>query len=129
MNSEKNTETKKGDDELRHFSGMVFVACMFIGGGIGLAFGRPDVGGAIGMGVGFLLMGFFRVKNVKPTPVTLSLPKAFGSLILTIIGILLILAGILIFYNPELLYPYLVGFALIIIGLMVLVSGLKPKKP
>ena len=30
------------------FAGLAFVACMFIGAGIGLAFDRPDVGGCIG---------------------------------------------------------------------------------
>jgi hypothetical protein len=44
-----------------------------IGAGIGLASHRPDVGGAIGMGIGFLLMAFLR--NKKITPITISLPK------------------------------------------------------
>ena len=130
MVGEKKGGDEKGElrrEELRHFSGLAFVACMFIGAGIGLVFGRPDVGGALGMGVGFLLMGFLRVKVIHPTPLTLSLPKTFGNLILTVIGILLILAGVLIFYNPQLLYPYLAGLALIIVGLIVLVSGLRVK--
>lgn len=29
--------------------GLAFVGCMFIGGGVGLAFGRAEVGGAIGI--------------------------------------------------------------------------------
>ncbi|MGB0391488.1 MAG: hypothetical protein ACPGRC_07450 [Salibacteraceae bacterium] len=37
--------------------GVIFVGCMFVGGGIGLFFGRPDVGGSIGMGIGFISMG------------------------------------------------------------------------
>ena len=37
--------------------GVIFVGCMFVGGGLGLLFGRPDVGGAIGMGLGFICMG------------------------------------------------------------------------
>ena len=42
-------------EEREHeFVGLAFVACMFIGTGIGLAFDRPDVGGCIGMGSNFL---------------------------------------------------------------------------
>jgi hypothetical protein len=40
----------------RAIGGLIFVGCMFIGGGLGLLFGRPDVGGAIGMGIGFISM-------------------------------------------------------------------------
>ncbi len=36
--------------------GVVFAGCMFIGAGIGMLMGAVQVGGAIGMGVGFLAM-------------------------------------------------------------------------
>jgi len=36
--------------------GLIFVGCMFIGGGIGMIFNHADIGGAIGMGVGFIAM-------------------------------------------------------------------------
>ena len=114
----------KDSHELRHFSGLVFIACMFIGAGIGLAFGRPDVGGAIGMGVGFLLMGLIRVKNVEPTPVTFSLPKNFGNIFLSILGVIVILVGISILFNPEFLYPYVASFSIVVIGLLILLAGL-----
>lgn len=108
----------------RGFEGLAFVACMFIGGGIGLAFGRPDVGGAIGMGVGFLLMAMLRAKKVEPTPITLSLPKSFGQLALSTVGVLVTVSGLCLLYNPELLYPYVIGAGIVIIGLLILLAGL-----
>ncbi len=41
--------------EEKSFSGLIFVGCMSIGGGLGLLFGRPEVGGAVGMGIGFFV--------------------------------------------------------------------------
>lgn len=37
--------------------GVVFIGCMFIGGGIGMLNNATQIGGAIGMGVGFIAMG------------------------------------------------------------------------
>lgn len=37
--------------------GVMFVGCMFIGAGIGMIYNKPHIGGAIGMGVGFIVMG------------------------------------------------------------------------
>jgi len=95
-----------------------------ISAGIGLAFGRPDVGGAIGMGIGFLLMGIIRTKRIKPTPVTISLPKSFGQIVLSIIGILVIVCGLCLWYNPKLLYPYVASIVIVIIGILILLGGL-----
>jgi len=112
---------EKKDKEL---AGLVFVACMFIGAGIGLLFGRPDVGGAIGMGVGFLLMGVLRVKRVKPSETVISLPRSFGQVALCLVGALMIILGLFILYCPEFIYPYLVGVGVIIIGFLIILAGL-----
>ena len=112
---------EKKDKEL---AGLVFVACMFIGGGIGLLFGRPDVGGAIGMGVGFLLMGVLRVKRVKPSETVISLPRSFGQVALCLVGALMIVLGFFILYCPELIYPYLVGVGAIVVGVLIFLAGL-----
>ncbi|QTN39824.1 hypothetical protein HZ996_11940 [Cryomorphaceae bacterium] len=37
--------------------GVVFVGCMFIGAGVGFIYHAIHIGGAIGMGVGFIAMG------------------------------------------------------------------------
>ncbi len=102
--------------------GLVFVACMFIGAGIGLIFGRPDVGGAIGMGVGFLLMAFLKGKEVRP--VKLTVPKTLPSISLLVVGALFIVAGVVMFINPELLYPYVAGIAAIVIGVLIVIAAL-----
>jgi len=38
-------------------------------------FERPKVGGAIGMGIGFLIMALIRVKTFEPSPITIQIPK------------------------------------------------------
>lgn len=113
-------EEEKGKD----LSGLVFVACMFIGGGIGLLFGRPDVGGAVGMGVGFLLMAILRGKRVRSSQAIISLPRSFGQVALCSVGALMIVFGFLILYYPELIYPYLIGMGVILIGILIFLAGL-----
>ncbi|ACB07217.1 hypothetical protein [Candidatus Korarchaeum cryptofilum] len=104
--------------------GLLFVACMFIGAGIGSIFGRPDVGGAIGMGFGFLLMALIREKNVEVTPLTISLPRTFAQLSLLVVGALMISCGSFLIYRPELIYPYLAGIGTILVGFLILLAGL-----
>jgi putative effector of murein hydrolase LrgA (UPF0299 family) len=41
--------------------GLVFVGCMFLGGGLGAWLGSPQSGWLIGMGVGFLGMALTRL--------------------------------------------------------------------
>ena len=108
--------------EKKEIGGLVFVACMFIGAGIGLLFGRADVGGAIGMGVGFLAMALLKSREVKR--VELSIPKTLPSIGLALVGLLFITAGVLMFISPELLYPYLAGIAAIILGIFLIVMSL-----
>ena len=47
-------EKKKSGSSI---GGVVMVGCMFIGGGIGMLCDKVPVGGAIGMGIGFIAMG------------------------------------------------------------------------
>jgi hypothetical protein len=41
--------------------GLVFVGPFLIFLGLGMAYGRPDVGALIGLGVGFLFLFYFKV--------------------------------------------------------------------
>ena len=58
-------EDKKKDPSA--IGGVMMVGCMFIGAGLGMLFNEVAVGGAIGLGVGFLAMGgiwaYFRDKS------------------------------------------------------------------
>ncbi|WML54884.1 hypothetical protein RCG17_09945 [Neobacillus sp. PS3-12] len=44
-------------------SGLVFVGCMFLGGGIGSLLGNTQTGWLLGMGVGFLGMAVTRLSG------------------------------------------------------------------
>ncbi len=106
----------------RHIAGLVFVACMFIGAGIGLIFGRPDVGGAIGMGVGFLMMVILRGKEIGR--VEMSIPRTIPSIALVVIGTLIIVAGLALILAPELLYPYIAGVITIAVEILIVLAGI-----
>ncbi len=45
--------------------GLFFVGSLFVGLGIGMYFGRPDVGVLTGLGVGFILMGLYYLLKKK----------------------------------------------------------------
>lgn len=53
------------NNEGSKIGGLVFVGCMFLGAGIGMYFGAVRIGGAIGMGVGFLAMALLIAKYKK----------------------------------------------------------------
>jgi hypothetical protein len=107
-------------------SGLIFVACMFVGGGIGLALGRPDVGGAIGMGIGFILMAFVKTRE---EPVEIKIPSSAYGYFLILLGIAFVVSGLGIIYFRDVLYPYMVGIFVILFGLwfVVMASGMLKK--
>ncbi|MEM2986571.1 MAG: hypothetical protein QXV60_00520 [Nitrososphaerota archaeon] len=122
--NEKNEKKK-----IEEFSGLLFVSSMFIGAGLGLLLGRPDVGGVIGMGVGFLLMGMIRIKVREVKPLEVTIPKYFGIIILFLIGVIFILAGISLYtlqieMIKEILLPYLGGTIIILIGLFFVLKAI-----
>jgi hypothetical protein len=107
-------------------SGLFFVACMFVGGGIGLALGRPDVGGAIGMGVGFILMALVKTRE---EPVEIRIPSSASAYFLLLLGLAFVVSGLGIIYFRDILYPYMVGIFVILFGLgfVVMASGMLKK--
>jgi tellurite resistance protein TehA-like permease len=106
--------------------GLVFVACMFIGGGIGLALGRPDVGGAVGMGIGFILMAFLRARE---EPIEIKMPSSASAYFLILLGIAFVISGIGLIYFPDILHTYIIGIFAILFGLGFLVmAGARLKK-
>ena len=55
------TETNTKDNS--SISGLAFAACMFIGAGIGALCNATQIGGALGMGAGFIAMILIKLKN------------------------------------------------------------------
>ena len=52
-------EKKKSKSDVA--GGLVFVGSLMLGIGIGLYYGRPDVGTMVGLGVGFILFGLIKL--------------------------------------------------------------------
>lgn len=114
------------DREKGRAGGLVFVACMFIGGGIGLAIGRPDVGGAIGMGIGFIMMAFVRHKE---EPMEIRMPSSTSAYFLILLGIAFIVAGLGIMYFPDFLHTYVLAVFAILFGIgFLIMAGVRLSK-
>ncbi len=105
-------------------SGLLFVALMFIGAGIGLLFGRPDVGGTVGMGAGFLAMALIkaRYREVKAEKTAVISPLA-GSLVLGLIGILFITTGLALLFNVQIPWRILGGLGALALGLLFIAAA------
>jgi hypothetical protein len=52
---------KKEKSRADSAGGLVFVGCLMAGIGIGLYYGRPDVGTMVGLGVGFIVFGLIKI--------------------------------------------------------------------
>jgi len=99
---------------------------MFIGAGVGLLFERPDVGGAIGMGLGFLAIAFLRYYRIEvKAEESISIRGIFGSIILVCIGLMFISGGFALLFNLKYLMRYVAGIVVVAIGLVFLAMALK----
>jgi len=117
-------EKKAGAGRAWTLAGLSFIACILFGAGIGLLFGRSDVGGSIGVGAGFLVMALIGTRVLEPTPITIGLPRSFGRILLAAVGALIIVCGLFILYNVDLLYPWVAGIGTVVMGLVIFVGGL-----
>lgn len=100
--------------------GLLFPACMFIGGGIGLAFGEPGPGFLAGMGLGFLAMAMVRLRH---EPVTLRVPSTARGFFLLLTGLTFLTAGPALVYWPEIIFPYLPAAFLTLLGIGLVIVG------
>lgn len=99
---------------------VVFIGCFFIVLGLGLAWRRPDVGALLGLGIGFMLLAFVKIKR---EPITVKIPHSFvGYLLITVGFFFVILAMGLVFY-PQLIYPYLISIFIAFSGLFCILGG------
>lgn len=60
---QKIQEQKK--EEISNLSWYVFIGCMFVGMGIGMAFGQTGTGVLIGMGVGFIAYAILKFRKTN----------------------------------------------------------------
>jgi len=101
-------------------SGLVFVAFMFIGMGVGYLLGNTAAGLFIGMGVGFLAMAY-----LKPREKEIDLRKEpWGSVILALVGLGFIFGGASLLLGFEVPWDKLGGIFLMLMGLAFLAMAL-----
>ncbi len=102
---------------------MLFLAFLFIGLGIGIAYGQAGSGLLIGAGVGILARGYS--KHGDPQTVNMSL--GIAGYIIALIGAYFILLSFALIYNLNFLYPYNASVPLIIVGIALLIMFFKKR--
>ena len=107
---------------MKDSSGLLFVAAMFIGMGIGMMFNMAGAGTIVGMGVGFLFMAIYRTRDVKHK---FTFPSDEGRIGILVLGLILIGAGICMLACPRSAYVYLGAIGIIGLGVFFLLLGLK----
>ena len=108
----------------------LFVACMFLGLGIGMLFDHAGAGVIIGMGVGFIVEALIDRVHVerRNSEHLIQGRKVISSIILVLIGVGFILGGLHmagLITIPKYLWRNMGAFILIAIGLGFLVAALR----
>ncbi len=111
----------------KRLGGFIFVACMFLGMGIGMLFGRSGAGTLIGMGVGFVIMGLFmsgilKVKTTETVKITIRTSFILTSLIIA--GTFFIGIGLGLIFNIKILIRYISGLLCIAVGILLITFGM-----
>jgi len=106
--------------------GLLFVAAMFIGGGIGMLLGNTGAGWILGMGAGFLLMALTRAYRVKvEAEKGVRVRGYWGSALLAAISALMLASGYALLVDAQWALRYIGGLVLIALGLIFLAGALK----
>ncbi len=105
---------------------LLFLACMFIGMGVGMLFAHTGAGTILGMGIGLLFIAFAPDSSTKSVRIGRKITSP-GRVFLGIIGIGFILWGLEmlgIIVIPGTLWQHLGAFILILIGIGFLYAAL-----
>ena len=108
-----------------------FPVFMFIGMGVGFLL-IESLGGLgfvsamfIGMGIGFL---FDNLVVIEERKVSVEVPVKASGIVTSVIGVLFIIGGVIALTMPELLEKlatYFIGLGFIIIGIFILIYGMR----
>jgi uncharacterized membrane protein HdeD (DUF308 family) len=95
---------------------------ILIGLGVGMVFGRADIGVLTGLGAGFVLSGLLREWAGRSED---QVPPATSTYLMVLIGILFLIYGAGLLWFPAMIYPYLSAILVILLGFWLIVSGLR----
>ncbi|RLE83871.1 MAG: hypothetical protein DRJ41_04130 [Thermoprotei archaeon] len=104
----------------REWSWEIFLACMFVGIGIGILLDAAGAGTLIGMGIGFLLASLIKLER----KIEIAVPRNLGGTATIFVGILFVLGGLCsLDLIPQKYMTYLIALGLISLGVIIVAFG------